>query len=323
MVTGISNKVAVLKPYTEALMLTNAGIDEMQARTMVYYAYGTHYIDTMELYPILVMLQNFGCGKTDLVEAYCPMCNNAHLIEGTTYSTIRDELNFCRVAVFDENEAIPEGLLRKRFKKQNSQIQINRGMGHERHGSLHLGVFGATIVAIRSPFKDTALMSRCLIISPEYVKDCNCSVHKAPPLTPIIQQFGKPQNIVGSGRTMQVWKPLENIAKFFDDIDWISWASQAYTQDCLASEVGRQFEPREAVFNAVEILESDIKAPRLGGKWVKISTVKEIANSEFDQKLKAFQISAILAKEGKTLGRYQGYPVVELKPLIKRSKVKS
>jgi hypothetical protein len=61
----------LLQPYEDALSLANPGINQMQARTMVYWALSTYY--DFDPKPLLLVLKSFGCGKTDLLDTLFPM----------------------------------------------------------------------------------------------------------------------------------------------------------------------------------------------------------------------------------------------------------
>jgi hypothetical protein len=158
-------KIAALRPYIDALLGANAGISELQARTMVYYALATFY-DEIDPFPILCIRNSFGCGKSDLLETLFPMCKGAERIEGETYATIRNGLENCRTAFIDEHEDLPEKLLSKRFKKSNARIEALRPLGRVYQQGV-LNIFGATIIAARKGFRDGALNSRCLVIMPK------------------------------------------------------------------------------------------------------------------------------------------------------------
>ena len=53
----------LLRPYEDALRLANPGINQMEARTIVYWALATHY--DFDPKPILLICKSFGCGKSD------------------------------------------------------------------------------------------------------------------------------------------------------------------------------------------------------------------------------------------------------------------
>lgn len=121
----------LLSPYEDALRLANPGINQMQARTIVYWALSTYY--DFDPKAILLVYHSFGCGKTDLLNALFPMVDSGRWIEGNSYAVIRDELDGCKTAFLDErddeNDNIPESLLRKRFRQANSGISVNRNEG--------------------------------------------------------------------------------------------------------------------------------------------------------------------------------------------------
>ena len=51
----------LLRLYEEVLRLANPGINQMQARTIVYWALATYY--DFDPKPILLVHKSFGCGK--------------------------------------------------------------------------------------------------------------------------------------------------------------------------------------------------------------------------------------------------------------------
>ena len=159
-----------LRLHEDALILANPGISHMQARTIVYWALATYCnIDPKAL---LLILNSFGCGKTDLLITLLPMVNDGRWIEGNSYAAIRDELDGCKTAFLDEREdenVVPEGLLTKRFKEANSSISVNRATTSAAFRKETLNINGWTAVARRKRFNSVALMSRCLIIEPEFI----------------------------------------------------------------------------------------------------------------------------------------------------------
>lgn len=304
-----------IRTYVTALQGANAGIDELQARTMVYYAVATYY-EEIDPFPILLIKNDFGCGKSDLIETLFPMCNCSEWIKGTTEATIRDELADCRTAFFDENEALPEKWLVKRFKKSNSQISVNRGLGKNGWQLESANLFGATVVAKRQGFRDGALNSRCLTIQPKYIEDCNCKVTDVGSLQDVVDEVRELPQVMKSGRTAQVWKPLEGVAKAFNDEEWLEWAKGEFGVDMEVINLMRMYEPREAVLMAIEICRNDtVVSLDEGHTRFKLSDLKNIINTEADDlKLTSQEIGTILIQNGyrDKIKKYHGYLSVDL-----------
>jgi hypothetical protein len=281
----------------------------MEARTIVYWGISTYY--DFEPKPILLILSPFGCGKTDLLTTFYPMVRSGKWIEGNTFALIRNELNRCKTAFIDEKERMPESLLVKRFRKANSRIAVNvekEGSGFVRK---RLNINGWTVVANRKPFYDVALMSRCLVISPRFVENPNSRVTDIGSLRPIVDQLGQVEQLRCEGRVMQVWMPLATIAFKFNDIEWLNYASTNLGSDMEEQNLGRQYEPEEAVIGALDICKNHTSA-LLHDHWIKISGIKRTANTEYDMNLKPQQVATILHRRGHEISTIDGYKAVRV-----------
>jgi len=308
-----------IEVFVDALLKANAGISELQAQTMVYYGIATYY--DIDPFPILLVKNDFGCGKSDLIETLFPMCNGSQWIKGTTDATTRDELDSCKTAFIDENENFPEHWLTKRFKKSNANVIVNYQTGKGWYKK-PLDLFGATVIAKRTGFNDGALNSRCLTIQPELVKDesqlAGCGVTNVGSLQGVVDDIGELPQGLRSGRTAQVWRPLEGIAKAFDDNVWIEWAKNEYGIDMEIVDIMRMYEPREAVLMAVEVIQrhSDdggFESLDAGNSWFKLSDLSGIVNGEAENlHLSGKDAGEILVKNGYRgkVKYYEGYPAV-------------
>lgn len=316
----IPTSIERLKVYIEALLKANAGISELQARTMVYYGIATYY-DEIDPFSILFIKNDFGCGKSDLIETLFPMCNGSEWIKGTTDATFRDGLEGCRTAFIDENENPPEHWLTKRFKRSNAKVDIKRQMPKGGFMDIEINLFGATVFAKRNSFNDGALNSRCLVIQPELIKDesqlAGCGVTNVGSLQGVVDELGEIPQVLRSGRAAQVWRPLEGIAKAFDDEEWLEWAKEEFGVDMEVIEITRMYEPREAVLMAVEVVKrsSAVESIDKGGKWYRLADLRGITNGEEENTLTGVEIGTILIRNGYKgkVKKYGGYPAVNLK----------
>ena len=299
----------LLRPYEDVLILANPGINQMEARTIVYFAISTYY--DFDPKPILLICQSFGCGKSDLLAAIYPMVDGGEWIEGDTFATIRNQLDHCKTAFFDEKDRIPEKLLIRRFKRSNSGMLINRAIQGVVFAPESLDINGWTVVADRKPFKDVALMSRCLVISPRFVENPDSTVTDIGSLRPIVDQLGQVEQLPTQGRAMQVWRPLAAIANRFNDTEWMNYASTNLASDMEEQDLGRQYEPEEAVVGALEICRNNTNI-RLHEHWIKISDIKSTANTEYDMNLKSQQVATILHRRGHEVSTIDGYPAVRV-----------
>lgn len=306
--------LGLIWPYELALKTANPGINNMQTRTIVYWALSTYY--DFDPKAILLIYHSFGCGKTDLLDTLFPMVDSGRWIEGNSYAVMRDELDGCKTAFLDERDdeqdIVPESLLRKRFRQTNSGMSVNRNEGGALFRRQALNINGWTAVARRNPFRDVAIMSRCLVITPEFVENPDSMVINVGSLREVVNQLGQVEPLPVQGRAMQVWRPLTAIAGRFNDTEWISYATNNLSSDIEEQNLGRQYEPEEAVISAMEICKNNRGTTRLHGHWIKISDIKRTANTEFELNLKPQQVAATLHRGGYVVSTIDGYPVVRV-----------
>jgi hypothetical protein len=290
-------------------MLANPGIIQMEARTIVYWSLATYY--DFDPKTILLILQSFGCGKSDLLSAIYSIVDGGKWIDGDTAATIRDQLHNCKTAFLDEKDWMPEKWLNRRFKKSNSGIVINRAAEDGVFRRQSLDVNGWTVIAARKPFRDVALMSRCLIISPRFVENPQSRVTNAGSLRPVVDQLGQVEQLQNEGRAAQVWRPLAAIASRFNDQEWLNYAGSNLTSAVEEQNLGRQYEPEEAVVGALEICRHSTNRI-LHEHWIKLSDVKSTVNTEYDMNLKTQQVGTMLHRKGHEVSTIDGYKVVRV-----------
>jgi hypothetical protein len=281
----------------------------MQARTIVYWGIGTYY--DFEPKPLLLVLSSFGCGKTDLLTTLFPMVDSGRWIEGNSFAVIRDELHQCKTAFIDEKERIPESLLVKRFRRANSRMVVNKAVEGVVFARRELNINGWTVVASRKPFSDVALMSRCLVIKPKFVESPDARVTEVGNLRGMVDQLGQVEQLPSEGRAMQLWRPLAAIANRFNDQEWLNYASTNLTSDMEEQDLGRQYEPEEAVVGALEICRNSTNI-MLHEHWIKISDIKRTANTEYDMNLKPQQVATILHRRGHEVSTIDGFKAVKV-----------
>jgi hypothetical protein len=298
----------LIVPFEAVLMLANPGIIQMEARTIVYWSLATYY--DFDPKTILLILQSFGCGKSDLLTTTYPMVDGGKWIDGDTAATIRDQLHNCKTAFLDEKDWMPEKWLNRRFKKSNSGIVINKAMQEGGFSRQSLNINGWTVIAARKPFRDVALMSRCLIISPRFVENPQSRVTNAGSLRPVVDQLGQVEQSQNEGRAAQVWRPLAAIASRFNDMEWLSYAGTNLASDAEEQNLGRQYEPEEAVVGALEICKRSTNR-MLHEHWIKLSDIKRTANDEYAMNLKPQQVGTMLHRRGYEVSTIDGFKAVK------------
>ncbi|MFC2044741.1 hypothetical protein ACFLT8_06090 [Chloroflexota bacterium] len=154
-----------IQPYVRAMMGAS-GLNEFDAVTSVLFAIATH--TDLEQYPILVYLGARATGKSEAMRQLFPMCKGARQIQGTTFPAHRNALKEgVRTAFVDEVDTVESNvtdLYTKRYSKQTGTVQVNEPVPKKGYELVSHDIFGATVMAKRTPIADVALRSRAIII---------------------------------------------------------------------------------------------------------------------------------------------------------------
>ncbi len=174
-----------------------------------------------------------------------------------------------------------------------------------------LNINGWTAVARRKLFYSVALMSRCLIVEPDFIESPDARVTDVGNLQGIVDRLGQVEQLPSEGRAMQVWRPLAAIAGRFNDREWIDYAAINLTSDMEEQDLSRQYEDDEAIAGALEICKNGTNIiTRLHDHWIKISDLKRTANAEYEKNLKPEQVATMLHRRGYEVSKIDGYPAV-------------
>ena len=88
----------------------SSGLDRMQAKTLAYWAVGTHALDSLRIYPLMVIHGESGTGKTATLEALMNISGNPAkpLVPGNrdTAVTIRNKMVVNSTLLIDEADKI-------------------------------------------------------------------------------------------------------------------------------------------------------------------------------------------------------------------------
>jgi len=296
-------------PYVLA-MTGASGLSENEAKLCVYYALASHF--NFENIPILAFIGATGTGKSEAMKQLFPMVKGKWIAAKTT-AGLREDLKDVRVAFIDESDKVDEELLTLRFNKETGMVKTNKPQGAGWQ-EVRENIFGATVLARRTPIADVALRSRCLIIKTKpkegnYKRTPDKDLPDSGDLSKAVNWLKKQMNIeqASSGRVNQTWNLLLEVAKY--DPDWLSWANEQIRLEQSNLKGGQGYEPQEAVLKALDALARNAFGKR-DTKSVRISDIKRFLWDEYELKMKGNQIMEMLGDLGFETKPISGYDSV-------------
>src|SRR3990172_8658074 len=179
-----------------------SGITEDQARICVLYALCT-FRDDLTTIPILAVVGSTGTGKSSLVNQMTELVKNPTVATATTRATMRDEMAGCGTYLIHEGDKVSEFLLQQRTDTSLSRVTHNVGTGHGWEPRTS-DIFGATIVARRNPFRDSAARNRAIVIRTRR-NPSEYTVTQTGDLSGIFSQLKIEKVAIGFGRVRDTW----------------------------------------------------------------------------------------------------------------------
>lgn len=321
-----------------AAIMGASGITEEQATTCFYYAIATYFLpDELELMPILAIVGPHGTGKTDLLKQLQKMVNSPRLVGARTSPTLRDKFGVSTTALLDDADDLNEQgekMLINRYSKVTSILEHNVDVGTREHPFWKMkqtDVFGATIITKRTPFKESAVTSRSIIIKTIYApgkykikgfRNVNEVLSKVAGEIDL-EEMGK----LTSHRTKNNWMPLRAVARYFKDDEWLEYSKKEMKRGARVLQAGQSYEPEEALLRVfgVNMKGATTSTGALLEKAVLLSTIKDDLWRQFDFRLTNMQIHEMLGGLGFKVVSHSGYPKVKydkdlLNKLLKKYK---
>ena len=292
--TGGASLSNLLQPHVEALTGAS-GINEDQARICVLYALVTH-IDNLlyglKFIPPLAFIGKTATGKSELLKQMYYLLKDPKRATDATYATMRNEMENCRTYLIDEADKASEKLLLARSNKAKvSHMVTPQGWTPQVQD-----VSGATVLARRNPFTDSAVRNRSIVI---HTND-NPGQYQVKPISGIdsIAKMIQPYQLQTSGRVLDVWQPLLQIAMAINDAQWITPIMDAVQKDNKILRSGQEYEPEQVILQALDKLTWDSGNRTRLNNDVDLAEITGEANDMGDVKLKKKQVEEILVSKG-------------------------
>ena len=283
------------------------GLDENQAKTVVYYALITHGMDKLEKAPVLMLYGPYGSGKSTLMDLLATLVCNPRALDGkVSKAGLRDALKPDTTALIDEADGIYERWFENRYSRKASHLEVKRerSTGWKQEP---LFLFGATVLARRKPLREAAIQSRSVIVRTKYQAD-GVAPYRDDDFAgyrDVLQDLAAQvpwESVSGSqgSRIADTWAPLLCVATWLEDEAWEECARKQMEKASAELRLGQEDEPTEAVFQALLTLalEGGEGAPASDPKdRILIGDVKKRLADD-GQKLTSWQVGGIVRELG-------------------------
>jgi hypothetical protein len=303
----------ILEPFISA-MTGASGINEEQVKICVLYALCTYREDLSKI-PILAVIGGTATGKSSVLDQLQTMVREPKLSKGTTIPTMRDEMDDCRTYIVHEADKISERLIQCRSEKELSSLTYKVDSGHGWTNNT-VNIFGATILARRTPFRDSAVRNRSIVIHtapkkthPDY------SLSDVGSLSEVVRQLNIEKISLGSGRVKDTWTPLIEVAKSFDDASLEASIIHAIEAEQTIFKSGQQYEADDVVLQALDSLTWNKAEGVRIGEDLELPKVTEGANNIGDVKLSNKLVEEILLNKGFKVTYTHGTKCVRSNPV--------
>lgn len=283
-----------LQPFVQVL-LGASGITEEQAKICLLYALCTYRTD-LEKIPLLTVMGMTGTGKSALLNQMTYIVNDPTVATGNTYATTRNEIDKCTTYIVDEADRISERLLLLRTDKNLSSLTYNVGTGHGWEGK-PIDIFGATILARRNPFRDSAVRNRAIVIRTQN-NPAEYKVEVIQGLDKIAKEMKIESMVFGSGRVRDTWTPLLEVARAIDDPSYEEAVENAVKSEQTIFRSGQEYEASEVVLYALDKLTWDINDGKRLENDIELSELTDTANDIGDVQLIKRQVEELLISMG-------------------------
>ena len=265
----------------------------------------------------MVILGPPATGKSSLLESITRLVYIPRVIEAESIPTFRDKLannppkSTC-TAILDEGHTVYEDYLIKRYSKNTAELNYKKKAGG-RWETDTINIFGATVIVRRTPFQDAATTSRSIYIRTRYKR----GHYRVPSFRKARSNLSKIAHEVdinrdSSERISNNWMPLQAIAEYLGDDEWLEYSKAEIERSTRALMGSQKYEPEQALLMVLRHTMITV----VGGKDIEINDVQlsEIRNelkAEFDLHFKNHQIEEMCRALGFKIKIHSGYPRVK------------
>lgn len=308
---------ATVEAVTEAVRRAS-GLDENQAKAVVYFAIATYGLPRLQKFPILAFQGPAGTGKSTLLDVLGCLAHEPRRIDGKmTKPVMRDELRENTTALIEEADGMYERVLVTRYARQTSATTVKREARYGFHDD-RMNLFGATALHRRQPFKDHATLSRAIVIRTRRTegvtpfREADFKPHRE--MLKALDEQLEWERVPGSmgDRIHDTWAPLLFVAERLGDQEWLEYAGGEMEKAAADLKTGQEEEPTEKVYQALLRLalhDCDIESVQLAEPKERVA-IADVTKAVQDSRLNPWQVGKILRDLGFEVGKRGGIEYV-------------
>ncbi len=210
------------------------------AKQVVYYRLAASKVAESRFFPALAIVGPSGSGKSSIqrgAESMDPDSSHWIACMGITSARVRDELakGHKKLSILEEFDQVTDlkaacGYVQARCDVNTASLSINRQLtDNGRFVASVVELFGATILHVRDPLVDPALVSRSITLYTRH-EDGDFSDPLILPgwYSNALAEIDWDAPITGfrGGRIFDTWRALAQVAAGLGDEEWLEWARQ-------------------------------------------------------------------------------------------------
>jgi hypothetical protein len=271
--SGTEKKIARAATLMQKALAESTGLREREGKLVVYWTLATHALQSLNSFPILVLLSKMGTGKSQTLKVVDNFgFRSARMsLRGMTGPAIRDKFAACYegTAIVEEADSAWkdgdsnfERLISDRYQRESAEESHKVKSGRDKDWeTVTKKYFGATALHRRIPFVDAALDGRSVFVRSrpdhtrqyrEYRENDSWNAEGRELIREVtftLPDIEKPDGV--AARIFSSYTPLFGVAKLCADSGFEQETLARLRQDTLELKEAQSSEPDGLVLRAI------------------------------------------------------------------------
>ena len=331
----LEKTLAAAASLMQRALSESTGLREREGRVVVYWTLATHALQSLNTFPILVLLGKMGTGKSQTLKIVANFgFRSARMsLRGMTGPAIRDKFADCyeATAIVEEADAAWkdgdsnfERLISDRYQRDSAEESHKVKSGDKDWRTATKKYFGATALHRRIAFVDPALEGRSVFVRcrpdhtrpyREYNEDDPWNVEGRELIREVtfkLPEIEKPNGV--AARVFSSYAPLLGVAKLCGDSDFETETLARLLQATLELKEAQSSEPDGLVLRAIVEVVFGSGSPAFNN--IKFSVLSELIWKNHRLTINPRQIGPIARELGFSTKTSHGSTVVVPTPAV-------